>query len=83
MALLKVFQTLTSLIVDHRPLCKDYLSHRPTPMWTVTSAAQKGAASPRVTHLAAHRPLHANYNAAKSVITTPTDAAKKAEASAR
>jgi len=67
----------------HRPLCANYLSPRPTPIWGVSSAAQKGAASPRVTTLAGHRPLHANYNSAKDVITAPTEAAKKAEASAR
>jgi len=68
---------------NHRPLCSTYLSHRPAPVWTVSPAAQKGAASPRVATLALHRPLVNAYNSAKDVITAPTDAAMKAQATAR
>ena len=62
---------------------RDYTIGRSSPVWKVSSAAQKAAANDRLAQLSQPKKFHSDYEPCRPVQTTVTPAAQKATASPR
>ncbi|XP_077989769.1 sperm microtubule associated protein 2-like [Glandiceps talaboti] len=68
---------------NSKNVSKEYLGDKPSPIWPVSKAAQKGSASDRVEALSAHKMLHRLFQPERTIETRVSPAAKSASASDR